>query len=160
MKMSTIKVVTMKHDIIFGQQPDTVAISVPVSEIAYPKANQKNNLTTVAYAKKIKTNLTQRPSGNSKPVVIDDNMLVNPFKRYVTKKPDTYTDSRQITSVHKARESKKRAIQSARKNQREQKITLQNIHNVEMSETPRLPTIELKPIVPLCALEEWFANKR
>lgn len=155
--MSTIKVMTMKHDIIFGQQLDTVAISVPVSEINY-KNNNETKKNAQRHANEVITNRLHRAKETK---IIPTGTNINNDKSEPTPTVNgKYTDSDQITSARKARESKKRAIQSARKNQREQKITLQNIHNVEMSETPRLPTIELKPIVPLCALEEWFANKR
>ena len=39
--MSTMNVVTMKHNIILGQQQDTVVISVPEYKINQAKTNQK-----------------------------------------------------------------------------------------------------------------------
>ena len=126
MKMSTIKVVTMKHDIIFGQQPDTVAISVPVFEINY-KTKNTTKKTAQGHANKVITNRLHRAK-ETKIIPTDIEMNTDKNQQTHTLKGNSkYTDSGQIIGVHKARESKKRMIQSARKGQREQKNMLQSI---------------------------------
>ena len=61
--MSTMKVVTMKHDIVLGQQQDTVVISVPEYKINRAKTNQKP--TKQNPTQSVEYNRLHRPKVNS-----------------------------------------------------------------------------------------------
>ena len=157
MKMSTINVITIEYDIMTGPQPKTVARVVPASEINYPTNNKKIK-STQGHANKVIINHLYRPQ---KTKTIPTDTDVNTDKNHQTPKGNSeYTDSGQIISVCKTRESKKHAIQSARKNQRNQKLFLQNLFNQHESLTdfyePDINAIVLD--VPHKSLQQQFAR--
>ena len=79
MKMSTVKVVTMKHDIILGQQPLVVEVSVPTSEIPHPNGDQKTRNTQNVTHKTPMNRLFRQ--GNKNKTSRKHNKIVTEFER-------------------------------------------------------------------------------
>lgn len=128
MKMTTIKVVSTQNDVILGQQSTVLEIPVPSSKIQHAKSNKKAK-ESVAPVKAVTPNRLYRETENeTKTVPMDANIDTDiKIKEAKSTKSDEYTDSNQITKKRKARASKKRAIQSARRTGRESKEKIQGI---------------------------------
>lgn len=132
--MTTIKVVSTQNDVILGQQPSVIEISVSTSKINRPKSNKKSK-KSAAYKKSVNQNRLYRETETK--IVSTDTETNTDVKAIKETHPDTgeYTDSNQITKKRKARASKKRAIQSARRTGREFKEKIQGITSSQNAES-------------------------
>jgi hypothetical protein len=126
MKMTTIKVVSTQNDAILGQQPSVIEISVSTSKINRPKNNKKSK-KFATHKKSMNQNRLYRETETK--IVSTDIETNTDVKAVKETRIETgeYTDSNQITKKRKARASKKRAIQSARRTGREFKEKIQGI---------------------------------
>ncbi len=126
MKMTTIKVVSTQNDAILGQQPSVIEISVSTSKINRPKNNKKSK-KFATHKKSMNQNRLYRETETK--IVSTDIETNTDVKAVKETRIETgeYTDSNQITKKRKARASKKRAIQSARRTGREFKGKIQGI---------------------------------